>query len=209
MKAIKQRDKTRKTFKIGIGIIVPLVVGACLLFSGSIAASSWLQDRQRQALEADIARLSGAAKVQTQFTAAPQEKLKEAKERLERASNFFPAELKASTALEAVLLVASQSDVKVINLQEKIPSRYVIGEHVYYSHPFTLRAEGTVEHLIDLVYRLEQLEGTPLVFQRVSLNKNKEFYEASLDITLYSRSRTETVPKLQKPEKGKESNAKK
>ncbi|MEK7847809.1 MAG: hypothetical protein AAB270_02670, partial [Chloroflexota bacterium] len=136
-----------------------------------------------------------------------QDRLQAARDRLESAANLFPEQLKVSQVLETILTVASRSDARLLGLQEKAPTREVVGTHVYYTWPFTLRAQGSVEQLLRLVTRLERGEGGPLVLHKVGLTRNKEDYTASVDLAFYTRSRTETAPKPEVPVRGKQGRA--
>lgn len=199
----KVNAKPKDSSKISIGILVPLVIGVFLIFSGSLAANSFQDEKQRQFLEAESANLTEAVNRQTIISSASKDRLKEAQERLEKASNFFPAELTGSIALKAILTVASENNVQVINIQENPPTRQIVGENIYYAWPFSLKVEGALQSLLILITKLERKEAGPLVLQKVKLNKNKSGYSANLDLAFYTRSRTETIPKPQKPEKSK------
>ena len=196
-------DKTKASSKISIGILVPLVIGVSLIFSGSLAANSYQDEKQRQSLEAEAANLTNAVNGQSIISSASKDRLKETQERLEKASNFFPAELTGSVSLQAILTVASNNNVQVINIQENPPTRQIVGENIYYAWPFSLKVEGALQSLLKLIIKLERQETGPLVLQKVKLNKNKSGHSANLDLVFYTRSRTEAIPKPQKPEKSK------
>lgn len=192
--------------RIRLGTVAVLAIGAFLVLSGALAVNAWQQSKKRDVLESDIARLGEAVQREPSLPIGPSGKMKEAQERLERASELFPADLKQSAALESILQVSSSSDVQVAGVQEKPPTKQVIGEHVYYVWPFSLKVEGAPENLFGLVARFEGMEAGPVVLQKVVLNNNRTRYVASLDLAFYTRSRTETVPTPapQKPDKPKE-----
>ncbi|MBF8264272.1 MAG: hypothetical protein HW384_136 [Dehalococcoidia bacterium] len=200
---IKTKSIKINRARISIGIIVPLLIGIFLIFSGSLAANTFQDDKELKALEEEASNLAAAIKGQPIMPSVSKDRLREAQEKQEKATNFFPAELKGSTSLQAILTIATQSDVQVTNIQEKPPARQIVGENVFYSWPFSLKVEGTLWSLLTLISRLERYEAGPLVLQKVALEKNKANYSSSLELMFYSRSRTEFAPKLQKPERGK------
>ena len=199
----KIKTEKRVNIKIGFGIIIPLVIGVFLIFSGSLAANTFQGEKELKALKEEAANLAAAIKGQSVMPSISQDRLREVQEKLEKTTNFFPGELLGSTSLQAILTIASQSDVQVTNIQEKPPARQIVGEYVYYSWPFSLKVEGTLWSLLTLVSRLERYEAGPLVLQKVGLEKNKANYSSSLELVFYTRSRTEFAPKLQKPQKDK------
>ena len=156
-------DKTKARSKISIGILVPLIIGVSLIFSGSLAANSYQDEKQRQSLEAEAANLTNAVNGQSIISSASKDRLKETQERLEKASNFFPAELTGSVSLQAILTVASNNNVQVINIQENPPTRQIVGENIYYAWPFSLKVEGALQSLLILIIKLERQETGPLV----------------------------------------------
>lgn len=200
---IKTKSVNITNAKISIGIVVPLLIGIFLIFSGGLAANTFQDEKELKALEEEAANLAAAIKGQSVMPSVSKDRLKEAQEKVEKATNFFPGELIGSTSLQAILKIATTSDVQVTYIQEKPPARQIVGENVYYSWPFSLKVEGTLWSLLTLVSRLERYEAGPLVLQKVALEKNKTNYRSSLELAFYSRSRTEFAPKSQKSEKGK------
>lgn len=200
---VKVKLKNIANARIGIGVILALLIGGFLIFSGSLAANTFQEERRLKDLEKEAAGLTAAIKGQTSIASVSNDRLKEARDRLEKATDFFPGELTGSMSLQTILKIASESDVQVTLVQEKPPVRQIAGEYVYYAWPFGLQVEGTLWSLLTLISKLERFEAGPLVLQKVTLGKNKENYNSSLELAFYTRSRTESAPKPQKPEKGK------
>jgi len=200
---VEKRNTNTSRAKISLGILVPLLIGIFLIIAGSLAFNKYKTEKEMKALEEESADLSQALKGQQAMANISTKSLQEAQARLEKASNYFPPELVGSKSLQAILTEASQNNVQVTLLQEKQPARKIVGESVYYAWPFNIATKGSLWSLLAFINKLEQSEIGPVVFQRVTLDKNESDYSASLEIAFYTRSRTEVVPVPQKQEKAK------
>lgn len=202
--------KTSNRRLIRFGTVAPLLVGAFLVLSGSLAANSWREDKQRRDLDKETERLAEAIRLES--PSAPRvDKLKEAQRRLEKASDLFPPDLTKSVALQSIMAMASRSDVEVVGIQEKAAARRVVGGHVYYAWPFSVKVEGSLQPILALVTSLEGMEAGPLALQKLSLGRARTAgYAATLDVAFYTRSRTESPPSPtpQKPQKPAKANDK-
>lgn len=201
MKIIENKTNTKTNTRVSIGIMVPLVIGASLIFAGSLAANSYSEVKQRESLEAEAAHLSKAMMVQSGQQSDLDVRLKETQSRLDRAINYFPAELTGNAVLQSILMVASVNGTQVLNVQEKPRTKKIVGDSVYYACPFSLKLEGSLESLLAMIAALEQQEAGPVVVQRVAMNSTKTAYNASLELTFYTRSLTESVPTPEKSAK--------
>jgi Tfp pilus assembly protein PilO len=171
----------------GLGVVT-LVLGVAALVAVVVLAGFYFKrNSQRGALDSDIAETTEQLK-DYDSKEALQQRLEEARARLDQEKAFFPQELSSGDVLDSVLALASDSGVNVVSLNTQPAKEENRGEHTYSALFIDLEVQGSLQQLEKFLEGLEGGTMKTVALQEISLVGMDSSPSVSLEFYVYARS---------------------
>ena len=182
----------RKTLKSLIGkahflVNAPLIIGVFLIICAGLGIVYLQHEREQDDLSAQLAITSAALQNPPQDIDALETELDQKTSELEELIQSFPSELVDTELIAAVLQTAidTSDNITITEWEVGSPTRRNVGANAYLTFPFSIKAWGSLDELLNFIEQLEsQTEVlTTLVFESAKFRSQGD--ESSVDLSFY------------------------